>query len=360
MDSRRLQKIFEQYQFDASIRKHRDSVVMVVDGLNLFIRAFASNPMMNHRGEHIGGLLGFLRSLFFYIRKFNPTRVIIAFDGKDGSLHRQQKYAAYKSERKVKDRYNRASDVEGILDEEAEFRRQIERLDLYLENLPFDTLILNHLEGDDVIAYIVNEYYKYVDNNRIYVISTDKDFLQLVSDKVWVYSPTKRKLYDKKLLNEEYGLSPNNYLIMRVLCGDTSDNITGIRGAGLKTIKKLIPEILERDLDIDDLVDIIQKKVDGGAKYKFYNNILESQDVLRRNWDLMQLDEVDVPLTKKFHIKKILDESTVEFDKMEFRKLLSEDGLLGHISDNGTGQISNFDSWVLSSLNNLQLYARII
>ena len=352
IDKQRLQNLFEQYKLERSQRTKRDSVVMVVDGLNLFIRAFAANPTMNVKGEHIGGLLGFLKSLFFYIRKFNPTRVIVVFDGKDGAKHRRALYPEYKGERRVKDRFNRRSDINGIIDEEQSCIEQLNKLDKYLEYLPFDVFILNYLEGDDVISYIVSEYYSNKDVNKIYIISTDKDFLQLVSDVVNVYSPTSRKLYDMDLLKSEYGMSPNNYLIYRTLRGDSSDNISGVRGAGKKTILKLLPEILGDDITIDDLINIVEKKVVNGSKYKLYRSILENRDTLKLNWDLMQLRDVDIPVLKKMQIKNALDDGGFNFDAMEFRRLITNDGLIDYIP--------NYQSWIISSLNDLEIYARTV
>ena len=87
-----------------------DDHVLLVDGFNTFIRSFSVNPSLNEDGEHVGGLVGFLKSIRYTINKFKPTRCIIVFDGKNSSKPRQKIYPQYKSGRKVRSRLNRLVD----------------------------------------------------------------------------------------------------------------------------------------------------------------------------------------------------------------------------------------------------------
>ena len=91
------------------VRKPNDHVLLI-DGLNTFIRAFSVNPSLNEDGSHVGGLVGFLKSVRFAVNKFKPTRCIIVFDGKGGSKPRQKIYSQYKAGRKVRSRLNRNVD----------------------------------------------------------------------------------------------------------------------------------------------------------------------------------------------------------------------------------------------------------
>ena len=79
--------------------RERNSRVLIVDGLNTFIRSWTTNPTMNEDGDHTGGVIGSLKSVGFQIREFNPTRVIMTFDGKGGSSGRKKIFEGYKSER---------------------------------------------------------------------------------------------------------------------------------------------------------------------------------------------------------------------------------------------------------------------
>ena len=80
---RLLQEIETERQEQENL--HRDSKVLIVDGMNLFIRTFSAIPTLNENGQHIGGLSGFLQSLAATVRMVNPTRVVVVFDGKGGS-----------------------------------------------------------------------------------------------------------------------------------------------------------------------------------------------------------------------------------------------------------------------------------
>ena len=83
--------------------------VLIIDGLNTFIRVFSVIPTTNEDGIHIGGIVGFLRCIGYVINMIRPTRVIIAFDGKGGSNRRRKLYPQYKQNRKTKYRVNRSN-----------------------------------------------------------------------------------------------------------------------------------------------------------------------------------------------------------------------------------------------------------
>jgi 5'-3' exonuclease len=79
--------------------RERNSRVLIIDGLNTFIRSWTTNPTMNEDGDHTGGVIGSLKSIGFQIREFNPTRVIVTFDGKNGSESRKKIHEGYKAGR---------------------------------------------------------------------------------------------------------------------------------------------------------------------------------------------------------------------------------------------------------------------
>ena len=87
---------------------NRDDRVLIIDGLNTFIRSYSVSPALNANGEHVGGISGFLLSIGHAIKTISPTRVVIVFDGKDGSAKRRKLFPDYKAHRKVSIRLNRA------------------------------------------------------------------------------------------------------------------------------------------------------------------------------------------------------------------------------------------------------------
>ncbi|SVD26459.1 uncharacterized protein METZ01_LOCUS379313, partial [marine metagenome] len=156
--------------------------VLLIDGLNTFIRSFSVNPSLNEDGSHVGGLVGFMKSIRFAINKFKPTRCVIIFDGKNGSKPRQKIFSLYKGGRKVRSRLNRNVDWNlAPHDEQQSMKLQLGRLVEYLEHLPLTLLAYDNLEADDVISYVSNVTLK---DSKSTIMSTDKDFLQLVDDRV--------------------------------------------------------------------------------------------------------------------------------------------------------------------------------
>jgi len=107
--------------------------ILIVDGLNTFIRSFAANPVTNEDGIHVGGMTGFLMSIGYAIRNIKPTRVIICWDGKGGSQRRRKVFENYKANRRVRTRLTRHGNYNSQEDESMAMRNQIMRLTQYLE-----------------------------------------------------------------------------------------------------------------------------------------------------------------------------------------------------------------------------------
>ncbi len=188
-----------------------DSRVLLIDGLNTFLRAFAAIGWVNKDLSHIGGLTGFLRSLGYVIKLVRPTRVIVVFDGQGSSTNKRYIYPEYKANRGLT-RVTTWDSFESQQEESDSITEQLVRLISYLKTLPVDMISIDKIEADDVIGYISQKL-----TGEVTIMSSDRDYLQLVSDKVTVYSPTKKKFYDHDLVLTEYGVSPNNFLTQKIL-----------------------------------------------------------------------------------------------------------------------------------------------
>ena len=118
-------------------------------------------------------------------------------------------------------------------------------------------------------------------------MSTDQDFYQLVNDKVRVYSPTKKKMYDKQSIFDEFGIHAQNYIYFKILNGDKSDNVEGVKGIGLATAKKALPMICEdKEVTLDEIFDYVDDNFNG--KLKAYKSISAEKTIVERNYKLMQ------------------------------------------------------------------------
>jgi len=309
--------------------------VLIVDGLNTFIRSFSINPSINDDGLHIGGLIGFLKSVRYTCDILKPSRCIIVFDGKDGSKRRRKIYPQYKENRKVKKRLNRNVDWgTAPQDEEQSMIQQMGRLIEYLEHLPLTLVSVDGIEADDGMAYISQQL---LPKSDIILMSTDKDFLQLVDDRVKVWSPTKKKLYTKEKVFEEYSVHSHNMLTYRILDGDKSDNIGGIRGAGLKTLQKFCPQI--SDIEKFDVRDLLKFAEKSDSKIKLLENIKKSSNLIKRNYLLMQLQKVDIPKHTMRKIQNTVHGKVPQLIKYKFQTMFLKDKL--------STQIKNLDSWIM-------------
>jgi len=242
---------------------------------------------MNPDGHHIGGLTGFLKSVGYTIRMADPTKVVIVFDGVGGSSARRNLFPAYKANRNTSRMTNYS--IFSSKDEETEsINNQISRLIQYLQCLPVTVISIDGLEADDIIGYLANKFQAYEETARVTIMSADKDFLQLVSDKVHCYSPTKKKIYTPKDVLEEFGVSSNNFLNYKILMGDQSDNIPGITGLGPKKLIKLFPELLSNTkIELDEIISSSADKVD---ENKLYLAVVERRHQLFINQQLMSLN----------------------------------------------------------------------
>jgi DNA polymerase-1 len=323
MDAKALLKLLDNMdkpeQPAATFDRH--SRVLIIDGLNLFLRNFAVLNYVNQEGVHIGGLGGFLRSLGFLISQNQPTSVYIVFDGVGSSLNRKNLLPEYKSGRNQTRMTNH--DTFDDLDEEHDSKvNQISRLIHYLRCLPINLIMLDKVEADDIIAHLTR-YLTEKYQSKCIITSADKDFLQLVTDNITVYSPMVKEYYTPKTVKDKFGLSPNNFILYKTLMGDNSDKIPGVQGLGPKKLFKLFPELAEENLVLEDIFDISE------AKYKenvIYSRIVFNSDSIRNNYKIMDLSN---PLMDDEE-KEIIQELQVRYHRSSLTDLIDNLSSLFH------------------------------
>jgi DNA polymerase-1 len=317
--------------------------VLLIDGLNTFIRVFSAIPTSNEDGVHIGGIVGFLRSIGYTINMVRPTRTIIVFDGKGGSNRRRKIYPQYKMGRKMSHRLNRTHDFLTRDEEKKMMIFQLNRVVEYLECLPLTIINMDNIEADDVIGYCANHIF----DKKTTIMSTDKDFLQLIDENVSVYSPTKKKMYDEEKVVEEYGISSQNFLLYKILDGDVSDSIPGVKGVGLKSLIKHFP-FLETSHKYS-IEDIIKSASTQKEKYKLCEDIINSREQMLLNKKLMDLDEVIISGNAKLKIQNIISNPIQRLVKHKFQKMFLEDKMYT--------ALPNLNSWLHTTFNRLKFMA---
>ena len=277
-----------------------NSRVLIIDGLNLYLRVFAVNGMLNDNGVPIGGVMGFLKSLAYSIREVNPTRVIVVYDGNGGSQRRRKILSNYKENRKPNKRITRWDAFKDFEEENKSKKAQFKRLLQYMDSLPINVIAIDRIEADDTIAYIANNLLE----KEVTIMSADQDFLQLVNERITVWSPIKKKFYTPELVIKDYGVPAHNFLMYKVLMGDKSDNILGVKGLGPKKLPKIVPDIItDRVLNLDS---IIQEALEG--EEPMHEKIVASEHQLEINEKLMDLKKPPISGELKSQIKNLLNQ----------------------------------------------------
>ncbi|MGY8865636.1 MAG: 5'-3' exonuclease [Methylophagaceae bacterium] len=277
----------------------REEKVLLIDGLNLFFRNFSAINAIAPNGAHIGGLGGFLNSLGRLMVNHRPTQVYVFFDGAESTNRKKRVLPGYKKGRGTHKITNKF--IFRSADEEHEAKLvQLRRLIEYLKFLPVKTAIINGIEADDAISYVAREL-----KHKSTIISSDKDFLQIVSDKISVYRPIEKVLYTPSVIKEKYKILPENFIIYKTLLGDKSDNVDGVRGIGPKGVTKLFPELLNEVIDIDGLIEVCSKKMEQNA---LYSKIILTEAEIKKQHRVMDLMNPMMHQSHEDHLDRIMAE----------------------------------------------------
>ena len=240
MKRKELLKLLDNLEEQDTVSSNRYDRVLLIDGLNLFFRNFAMMNIVNSQGVHVGGLGGFIRSLGSLINQIQPTSVFVVFDGMGSSTNRKNLLPEYKSGRN-QHRITNWEVFEDLEDEDDAKINQIVRIAHYLKCLPVKTVAIDKAEADDIIAYYSDILPKTY-NSKCFIVSSDKDFIQLINDNVIVYRPIEKEYYTKDTVKEKFGVLTENFILYKTLLGDNSDKIAGVKGLGIKGLLKKIPK----------------------------------------------------------------------------------------------------------------------
>lgn len=313
---------------------------MLVDGLNLFFRNFSIINAVNSNGAHIGGLGGFFRSLGALIRQIQPTQVIVVFDGVGSSNTRKNIIPEYKSNRNIT-RVTKHELFDNIDEEDDAKVSQIIRIIEYLQTLPVKVISLNNAEADDIIAHL-SKVLPQKEDEKVFIVSSDKDYLQLVDQQVIVYRPIEKEFFTESVVKEKFGLDPHNFILMKTLLGDASDSLPGIKGLGAKTLFKKFPELATEHLTFEDILDISEKRIN---EHVVYARILHDVEMLENKYKIMDLSNPMITDEDKEYIAEFIQPWDLELNSKEFIRMYNEDQL--------GGLIRNVEFWVKDIFQNL-------
>jgi len=313
--------------------------ILIIDAMNMLIRSFSLLKAMNPSGTHVGGLVGFLRSLGYVTRIFDPTRVIVIWDGKGGAGNRKNIDPNYKAQRATA-RITHWGLYDTREQEQEALIGQLYRTQDYLDCLPMQQMGVEKLEADDIIAYLAKRASKA--GKKVTIVSSDKDFLQLVDNNIEVYAPVKKKTFTNKNIVEELGVLPQNYNIVKALTGDNSDNLPGIKGLGLKTILSEWKSFSYDPLaSLQDVWDHCETQMESKKPKKIFAKIIHEWDRVMTNFKLMDLHNTTLDEKEIDYVESIFKEPIPDLQIGAFLHLLDQDKIEG-ITKNTEGWLENF------------------
>lgn len=294
----------------------RKEKVFLVDAHSFCYRAFfAIRGLSTSKGQPTGAIYGFMNILNKIVRENKPDYLGVCFDvGK--KTFRTEKFKEYK--------INRPSMPDDL-------SSQIPIIKDLVSAYNFKAFEKEGFEADDVIATIAEKLSRN-DDLEVYVVSADKDILQLLDKNIKIYNPYKDDvIFDQKKLNEVMGITPDKIVDMMALMGDSVDNIPGIPGIGEKTALKLIKQFGS----VEGLIENIDKLDSDILK----ESIMKFKEQARLSRDLARLEK-NVPLEIKLSEMKVKDPDKNRlislFRELEFKSLLKD--LIDEIDDQAETQ----------------------
>ena len=312
---------------------------LLVDGnWNLKRNYHAQKKLLSSNGHLCGAVMGFLLSLKSVMNKVLPDRVVIAWDGFNGGKLRQSVYPEYKSSRnkdweaEKKMIMNEGNTMDPDEREKYEIFRQKIIIKNILDELFIRQMEVDFIEADDLIAqYILRSE---EDDEQIFIYSRDRDFLQLISEKVHIITPDNLVPLNKKTYEEKYGNIVENELLFKCFEGDHGDDIGGVHGITRETLIRYFPNISKEKYLYKQLIEECYeaKKDKKLGKRKIYDKIIQAEHILYRNAKLINLKKPFLNAEAK-RIVEVVKHGTLENDRQigEAISIINEEGIMVHI-----------------------------
>jgi len=302
---------------------------LIVDGNSLLKLGFHGLKNFQNNSKHLGGVFFFLNTIRKSISEQHFSKIIVAWDGERNYEYRRKIYTPYKSKRREK----------RLTEEQANsFYTQKVRVQQYLEEIFARQCEFEGLEADDIIGYYVRN-----SKENITILTNDRDLTQLIGENVNLKLLNNNKIHTLKdtIKYEGFEIPVMNIKILKIICGDSSDDISGIKNVGIKTVLNIMPEILEKNIKLSDFRNrCVELKESGDKNYRL-KNILEGttkegilgDEFFKRNTQLIDLDNLEYPTKMQTEIYELINE-TLDPSGRSYKNLLKmmmEDGLFDFI-----------------------------
>jgi DNA polymerase-1 len=281
----------------------------ILDGFALLYRAHFAlirNPLITSYGLHTSALFGFVNQVLKLIRSENPDYIACAFDSKEKTF-RHDMYKEYKAHRPPMP---------------DELKQQLPHLWELLEAMNLPVLRKPGVEADDIIGTLAVQAEK--EGLDTYIVSGDKDFMQLMNEHIFMLAPGTRKapypiIYDPAKVEEKWGVPPEKIIDLLGLMGDSSDNVPGVAGIGEKTAVKLIKAYGSLEGALENVDKVTNKRAHNGLKDGVEKALLSKELVTI-------LTDVELSCSVRDLEKREmnLDACSEKFTELEFHALIKQ------------------------------------
>jgi 5'-3' exonuclease len=216
-------------KFKTKVKSITKINTLLIDGEGLLKQGFYGAKQIQMKHGSVGAIFHFINTIKKFYQDFGITKVVVFWEGNDSKLYRQCYYPYYKK--------NREDKVD--LDQEHDLDRQRIRIKQYLEELFIRQVEIDGCEADDGIAY----YVKNSPNENKLILTNDRDLLQLISDETKVYLSNKKVVINQENFTNYFDYHYKNVGIIKMIAGDSSDNISGLENIGEIKVLKMFPEL---------------------------------------------------------------------------------------------------------------------
>jgi len=270
-------------------KRKKYSNTLLIDGDSLLKTAYHGAKNLYYKENHIGGIFQFLTMLRKCLNEHRYDRVLVFWDGQFSGRLRYDIYKDYKSNRD-KDFYNETPPSE------PELYIQKERVFQYCEELFIRQYQDTIIEADDGIAYYCQ---KIKENEKIVIVTNDRDMLQLLDERVGIYVINLRKIITINNFSDYFNHHYSNVKLIKILSGDNSDNIKGIKGVSEKTLIKYFPEITQKSLTLTDILSKIEDiQKERKNRLKTLDNIINKVTVGLQGENIFEVNNKIIDLKK--------------------------------------------------------------
>ena len=330
---------------------------LLIDGNSLLQTGFHGVKDYFHNGKHFGAIFHFLNTIRKHLVEQDYNKVVVFWDGKNNAKYRQDILSEYKINRRKR----------LTPEQENDLFRQKHRITQYLEEVFVRQAEFNNCEADDCIAY----YCANTEDENKLILTNDKDLSQLVNEKTTIKFLNDGKIIDEnqKITISKLSVPTNNVTLIKILLGDKSDNIKGIRFLGEKTLKTYFPEIEEKTITLKEVLDKAKILVDEQhVKNKGINNLVKGfcvdgrigDEFFKTNKELVDLEKVFLNDNAKKDIISLINEN-LDPEGRNYENIVTmmlEDGIFNVLPKKDDGWTEFYKPFIRLTKKEIKSYER--